>query len=339
MSGRGGDHRTLGGCSRSRFKSCGDRAGTRTRATSLGSEELSTGGLIGSARNYQLHLVNGLQLLSEEALGGPADYLGVDNFWESVLSFGLVPLVLIVVAVVSSERSLVVGWIILVVLSVWFAAGRQLGLCNLLYWALPGLSWFRVPARSLFLTSLGAAMLAGFGLETLRGRLSELARWRRFAFRLSKIAGMVLGLLLLGRQVGLLGLAGTTDMNPSETRAVQGGPEWTESVSFVPPRYVHDVWRACQAAVRILHDPPFWIAVVALGTAVAAGCLGGSRARRSRTADLVGLLAIGELAWHGFALIQVAPADLFFRPDPVSESLILTNPRWSVGDPLRSSRT
>ena len=57
-------------------------------------------------RNYQLHLVNGLQLLSMEALGGPADYLGVDNFWESVLSFGLVPLVLIVVAAVSSsERS------------------------------------------------------------------------------------------------------------------------------------------------------------------------------------------------------------------------------------------
>ena len=63
-------------------------------------------------------------------------------------------------------------------------------------------------------------------------------------------------------------------------------------------------------------------------------CAARGKAER-RTADLVGLLALGELAWHGFALIQVAPADLFFRPDPVSESLILTNPRWSVGDPLR----
>ena len=83
------------------------------------------------------------------------------------------------------------------------------------------------------------------------------------------------------------------------------------------------------------HDPPFWLAVAALGTAVVSGCLGGLRTGRSRTADLVGLLALGELAWHGFALIQVAPWDLFFRPDPVSESLILANPRWSVGDPPR----
>lgn len=287
-------------------------------------------------RNHHLHLVNGLQLLSEEALGGPADYLGVDNFWESVLSFGLIPLVLIVVAAVSSpDRSRVRGWLILVVLSVWFAAGRQLGLCNVLYWALPGLSWFRVPGRSLFLSSQGAAMLAGFGLETLRGRLSELARWRRFASRLSKIAGMALGLLLLGRHVALFGLAGTTALSPSEIRASQGGPEWGESAAYVPARYVQDVWRACQAADRILHDPPFWIAVAALGAVVATGCLRGSRTGRPWTADLVGLLALGELAWHGFALIQVAPADLFFRPDPVSESLILTNPRWSVGDPLR----
>jgi len=287
-------------------------------------------------RNYQLHLVNGLQLLSEGALGGPADYLGVDNFWESVLSFGLVPLVLIVVAALSSrDRSRVRGWIILVVLSVWFAAGRQLGLCNVLYSALPGLSWFRVPARSLFLSSLGAAMLAGFGLETLRGRLSELARWRRFASRLSKIAGMVLGLLLLGRHVGLLALAGTTALSLSEIRASQEGPEWAEPAAYVPARYVRDVWRACQAADRILHDPPFWIAVAALGTAVATGCLLASRQGRPRVADLVGLLALGELAWHGFALIQVAPTDLFFRPDPVSESLILTNPRRSFGDPLR----
>src|SRR5208282_3307961 len=100
---------------------------------------------------------------------------------------------------------------------------------------------------SLYLSSLGAAMLAGFGLETLRGRLSKLARRRRFALRLSKIAGLVLGLLLLGRQAGLLVLAGTTAMSPSEIRAVQGGTEWAASAALVPPRYVQDVWRACQA--------------------------------------------------------------------------------------------
>ncbi len=195
-------------------------------------------------RNYQLHLVNGFQLLSETALGSPADYFGFDNFWESVLSFGLIALVLLVAAAVScSARSRVRGWLILVLLSVWFAAGRQLGLCGLLYGAVPGLSWFRVPARSLFLTSLGAAMLAGYGLETLRGRLTELTRWRRFALRLGKMALLVLGLLLLCRQGGLIGLAGTAALSPSELRPAQGGPEWSRSSVWVPSRYIQDAWR------------------------------------------------------------------------------------------------
>ena len=146
---------------------------------------------------------------------------------------------------------------------------------------------------------------------------------------------MVLGFLLMCKQIGLLGLAGTSALSPSEIRAIQGGPQWSGSTALVPARYVQDVWRACQATDRILHDFPFWIAVAALGSVVVAGCLGNSRAGRAWTADLVGLLALGELAWHGFALIQVAPAELFFHPDPVSESLILTNPHWRAGDPLR----
>ena len=166
-------------------------------------------------RNYQLHLVNLLQLLSPGALGGPADYDGIDNFWESVFSFGLVPLVLVGVAWAgASQRPRVRGWAALVLLSVWFAGGRQLGLFHVLYRTLPGLSWFRVPARSLFLTSLGMAILAGFGLEVLRGRLVAARHWRRFAFRLTRATLVVLGVLLLVRQAGQLSLASPAAEQP-----------------------------------------------------------------------------------------------------------------------------
>ena len=252
-------------------------------------------------RNYQLHLVNSLQLLSPKALGGPADYFGDDNFWESVLSFGVISLVVMSAAAVSCRnRPGVRGWVILVLFSVWFAAGRQLGLYTLLCRTVPALSWFRVPARSLFLASLGVAMLAGFGLETLRGRLNELARWRRFAWRLAKIAGVVVGLLLVCRQVGLLGLVGRTTTSLADLRSLQGSSEWTQPTAFVPPRYARDVWRACQAADRILRDPAFWITVAALGTAAAAGCLRWWPTGRRCAADLIGLLALSELAWQGF---------------------------------------
>ena len=197
------------------------------------------------------------------------------------------------------------------------------------------LSWFRVPARSLFLTSLGVAMLTGFGLETLRQRLIEVARWRRFAWRLAKIAGVVVGLLVVCRQLGLLGLVGSIAATPAELRSLQTSVEWTEPTAFVPPRYAREVWRACRGADRILHDPAFWITAVALGTAVTAGCLPWWRSGRRLAVELIGLLALCELAWQGFALIQVAPADLFFGPDPVSESLLLTSPCCCLGNTPR----
>ena len=90
-------------------------------------------------RNYQVNLLSGFQLLTPGALGGPADYFGVDNYWESVLSIGLAPLVLLGVAVVAMrQRGKARGWVVLVALSVWFATGRQFSIFGLLNWLLTG---------------------------------------------------------------------------------------------------------------------------------------------------------------------------------------------------------
>ena len=79
-------------------------------------------------RRYHLELLNGFQLLSPTALGGPADYFGADNYWETVLSIGLLPLLLAVVSVLRHPRpQLVHGWLMLVGSAVWFACGPRLG--------------------------------------------------------------------------------------------------------------------------------------------------------------------------------------------------------------------
>jgi hypothetical protein len=103
----------------------------------------------------------------------------------------------------------------------------------------------------------------------------------------------------------------------------------------VPHRYVGDVWRAGRAADRILHDSVFWAVTVGAVALSALGCLRARWISRARLADLLGLMALGELAWQGVLLIQVAPAGLFFRPDPVSESLILANRTLPLGNSLR----
>ena len=66
---------------------------------------------MGPASRYHLHSPNVMQLLSPKALGGPADYFGRDNYWETVLSIGLLPLVLAVIARVRHpDRALTRGW-------------------------------------------------------------------------------------------------------------------------------------------------------------------------------------------------------------------------------------
>ena len=289
-------------------------------------------------RNYQVNLVSGFQLLAPGALGGPADYFGIDNYWESVLSVGLAPLVLLGVAVVASRQGgKARGWIVLVALSVWFATGRQFSIFGLLNWLLPGMNWFRVPARSLFLGSLGAAMLAAHGYEALEDRLPDPRRWRRFAVRLGKIGVVVIGFLLVMRSLGgVSSVASRTDepVAPDHLATASAGQDPMGSVFLSPSK---NLWRAGRAADRILHDPPFWITVAAMGAAIGLGCLGVRWRARAAAAKLTGFLCLCELAWHGFALIQVAPAAMFLDSDPICEAILLRHSEPALGRTDESS--
>lgn len=121
------------------------------------------------AGQYHTGAWNLLQLLSPRALGGPADYIGPVSYWETVVSIGWIPLVLALVgAHRSPRRRLVRGWSALAGVSLVFAAGSMLGIFAMAYAILPGIPYFRVPARVLFLASLAGAQLAGLGWDVVR---------------------------------------------------------------------------------------------------------------------------------------------------------------------------
>lgn len=90
--------------------------------------------------------------------------------------------------------------------AVWLAVmlvglALAFGEFNPLYWTLaglPGFNLFRVPARWLALFALGAAMLAGVGLQTLVDR-SYLPDWRVFAAVVIVTGGLALGSTLITR--------------------------------------------------------------------------------------------------------------------------------------------
>ncbi len=293
-------------------------------------------GSLAVPRNYQLQLASGLQLLWPLAMGGPADYFGEDNYWESVVSFGLIPLVLIGIGVVAAKKHAQArGWVILVALSIWFAAGRQLGFYTVLQWLLPGLNWFRVPARSLFLSTLGGAILAGFGLQTLDRKAGELARWRSGAVRLGRISVLVVGMLLTLRCAGQVSQNETAAWVPREIEPSGKITVWPEPASSRTARHLEELGRAACASERVLHAPSLWITMAALFLPFAAGCLSVPIRRRRRLGELVGLFALLELAWHGFSLIQVTPQQTFFRPDAISERLLESNRDRPGAEPIR----
>ena len=244
---------------------------------------------IGLPRRYQLGAFNLFQLLSPTALGGPSDYFGDDNYWETLFSIGLAPLVLAVTAAIGHpDRKQVRGWLVLLGMAIWFACGRHMLLFAIAYLTVPGVSWFRVPARALFLANLAGAALAGLGVEALRIHGSRSQFWHKFAVRFAVV--FVIGLACL-----------------LSIRSYHG----SESSS-----------RFGLAAGRVLGDTCFWSVLASMTALILAGCL----VRRWRSpllaGRLLGLLAVCELGSHGASLIQVAPAELFLGDNPISASLI-----------------
>ncbi len=198
------------------------------------------------------------------------------------------------------------------------------------------MSWFRVPARSLFLASVGTAVLAGFGVQALQERLERADQWRRFAVRLGRIGILVIGVLLLLNRL-------------SAPAPEHGRPE---TIRPHPERRSDGESVACLSCPSSRRRPRMSNASGVPPGESSRTRPSGRRRRcsawwsawdsstdrrpiRGHAVHLLGLLALGELAWHGFALIQVAPPESVVRPDPISESLILLDPALTEREPFR----
>ncbi len=84
--------------------------------------------------------------------------------------------------------------------------------------------------------------------------------------------------------------------------------------------------RTAQAAARVLHDGGFWFALGGMLVLASWGCRPMDDRRRQLLGSLFGLVAMAELGWSGFSLIQVTPAGQFMGPDPVSVALFNQSP-------------
>ena len=185
----------------------------------------------------------------------------------------------------SPWRDEVRPWIALALLTLIFAGGKRLGLFAILYEVVPGMNRFRVPARSLLVTSLAVAVLAGHGVETLR-RGSARIDWNGLFRRYRRLA------VLIGLAVASGAIAGRiTDV---------------DDTSLDRPSDVGRVLLACR---QIASEPIVWVVLGSVG--VALGVIQRRPWLRSRVAVGLGFLAVIELGVLGFANVRVAPVERF----------------------------
>lgn len=272
-----------------------------------------------------------------QPLGGPADYFGDENYWESVLSIGWVPLLLAILALYRyPERQRVSGWGLLTLLAIVFAGGYRYGIFPLLYELLPGMNRFRVPARALYLATLGASVLAGLGIETLSRQAAQESFWRDLERTYRRTVVVLVAALLLIVVLGRLALPPVELVVPEgvplPTRVMRVGQE-----GLPLQGRVSDLHKLEHAAEHVLGNGVFWLALLGTGGILMLGRIG-MRTPRSLiqrsglAARLLGGLALAELGAYGLALIQVAPVDRFLGNDPISAVLEQAQPnRARVG--------
>ena len=247
---------------------------------------------------YTVHTVNLFQLVSPFALGRPHDYFGHDNYWETLLSIGLVPLALAGLgAARHPDRRIRRGFLALVAFAVVFAVGRRLGLFAVAYRVLPGMDRFRVPSRSLFLASLGAAVLVGLGMDVLLcGGLAE-QDWPPVRRRLRR---WLVGLTVLLAVGGLVRLSGLVPTAPPAERA-------DFEVAGEEAGGTESLWesRGVRAWCEVSGDLAVWGTVLGM-LAIVSLARGDGRASR-RAGLALGALALIELSVSAQRLLVVTP--------------------------------
>jgi hypothetical protein len=87
------------------------------------------------------------------------------------------------------------------VVAIWFMMGRYGGLYQILYWCLPGVTLFRVPARMACVATFAAATLSAYSIDLLRRRTARLRAWPAFLPPLG-YAGLTLLLYIGGHHLG-----------------------------------------------------------------------------------------------------------------------------------------
>jgi hypothetical protein len=164
---------------------------------------------IALALNYSYWPEHLLNFFSPEFFGNPArgDYWGFGAFWEDVVYFGFIPLMLVFLTIKSwfkkdkpNRNVSAFLWIVFGV-TLLLALGKNLPIFPFLYRFFPTFNLFQAPARFMIIGVFCLILLAGYGVEYW---CAPTGRWL-YVCRLGVMAGVA---ILAGSVIGSLTIKG-----------------------------------------------------------------------------------------------------------------------------------
>lgn len=276
----------------------------------------------GFSTSFSLPLRQLPMLFSPRLFGTPTQgiYWGEWLYWEMVGYAGVASLPLAVAGILCSQRRDRLFWLAVGLAGIGLAVGGAMPLYPIAYWIVPGLSYFRVPARFLIWYSFAVAVLAAAGLDWLRHNRLPVIRWR----------GLVVAMMLV--TAGAVAWAAGGSGVVSAARWLAAGA--MRSATFFPLAMRSEALDMA-GAVAVSEGKRFLLFWV--GAAVLL-LVGTSREKmRSPAAALLLLLATLDLFSFGMDFYPTAPAASLFQETTTKKMLdlhggayrVLTTPRFS----------
>jgi len=119
------------------------------------------------ATSDSLKLSDFITLIYPNYFVTPAPGSNTDNlfFWEHAVYIGIAPLFLSLISYNTLRKKKLWFFLCLAVFSIMFSLGSNSPLFKIMYLAVPGIKYFRCPARMYLFASFSAAILSGFALQ------------------------------------------------------------------------------------------------------------------------------------------------------------------------------
>lgn len=129
------------------------------------------------------------QLADPFSLGTPGDMEIAQNYWETLLYVGVVPLACAVFGLLLGWKKHPMGrYAALLIVATLFSLGGGTPLYPLLHEHLPGVATFRVPSRAMLLASAAVSVLAAGGVDRLLVHAAQIGKKGRIAWLIGLVA-------------------------------------------------------------------------------------------------------------------------------------------------------